>query len=102
MEIDEKYIKAKERVKELKKFYTSLAIFIVVNLFLLVCNYMINGLTYPWFLWITVWWGFVIVVQALKLFGFNLIFSKDWEERKIKEFMEREGTYKKESEHKWE
>lgn len=103
MELDQNYIKAKERVKELKKFYSSLTIFIIVNLFLILCNYMTNGLSYPWFLWVTVWWGIAIAIHGLKVFGFNLILSKDWEERKIKEIMEKGGeTYNKEAQHKWE
>jgi len=104
MESDEnKYKNARERVAELKKFYSSLTTFIIVNLFFVVLNYITNGFEYMWFLWITLWWGIGLGFHALKVFGFNLIFSNDWEKRKIREYMEREeGPYTNESSHKWE
>ena len=104
MESDEKkYSNAKERVAELKKFYYSLTTFVIFNLFFVLINYMTNGFEYMWFWWITFWWGIGVFFHALKVFGFNLIFSKDWEKRKIREYMEREeGAYTNESGHKWE
>jgi|SRR5690606_4597480 len=100
---DDKYIKAKERVAELKKFYNSLTTFIVINLIFILINYMTNGFEYAWFWWVTIWWGVGVAFHGLKVFGLHLIFSKDWEQRKIRQFMEKnDGTYSKETGHKWE
>lgn len=100
---ENKYLKARERVAELKKFYNALATFIIVNLFFVLINYMSNGLAYAWFWWITISWAIGMAFYALNVFGFNLIFPKDWEQRKIREFMDREeGGYNKESGSKWE
>lgn len=99
----DKYLKAKQRVAELKKFYISLGIYILVNIFFVIINYISNGFSYPWFWWITIPWGIGMAFQALSVFGGNLIFPKDWEERKIREFMEREQDDQvKESETRWE
>lgn len=104
MKTDEnKYFKAKERVAELKKFYNALFTFVVVNLFFVLINYMTNGLEYAWFWWVTVSWGLGMVFYAFKVFGWNLIFSKNWEERKIREIMEKEDDiFQNDSNSKWE
>jgi hypothetical protein len=36
------------------------------------------------------WWGIFLIVHAVKVFGFPSLFNKDWEERKVKEFMNEE------------
>ena len=41
-----------------------------------------------WFLWVAAGWGIGILFHALKVFGYSPILGKDWEERKIREFME--------------
>ena len=33
------------------------------------------------------WWGIVLIFHAVGTFGIPNLFSKDWEERKIKEYM---------------
>ena len=33
------------------------------------------------------WWGIGILFQALSTFGVPFLLGKDWEERKIKEYM---------------
>jgi len=89
-----KYEKAKKRVKEIKGFYVSLFIYVVVNVFLL----LINLITSPgslWFYWPAIFWGFGIILQALRVFLFkDTFFGKEWEEAKIKELMDREESIK--------
>ncbi|MFS4417087.1 2TM domain-containing protein [Maribacter sp. 2307ULW6-5] len=85
-----KYIKAKERVEDLKSFYNSVLSYLVFIVFLAVLNYWANQWSYPWFLWVVFGWGLSLVYQASKLYHFNPFFGKDWEERKIRELMERE------------
>ncbi len=86
-----RYLRAKERVEELKKFYNSLTSYIIVNTFLAILNYWIDEWNYPWFLWSVGPWGIGLLFHAAKVFGWNPTFSKDWEERKIKEYMDKEN-----------
>ena len=88
---DNKYLRAKERMENIKKFYTSLFFYIVFILFLAGLNYYTNELRYPWFLWAAFGWGLGLIFQAAKAFDWNPFISKDWEERKIKEYMERDS-----------
>lgn len=85
-----KLLRAKERVADLKKFYSSLLSYAVVISVLAGINYYFDEWHYPWFLWAAFGWGIGLIFQAFKLFGRNPFLSKNWEERKIKEFMDKE------------
>jgi hypothetical protein len=87
---DSQYFRAKERVAEIKKFYSSIFFYVIFIGFLAGLNYYTNEWRYPWFLWAAFGWGIGLAFQAAKAFGWNPILGKDWEERKIKEFMEEE------------
>ncbi len=93
-DLNKNYQRAKERVAELKKFYSHLFVYILVNIFLAGVNYYSNQWEYPWFLWVTAGWGIGIIFDALKAFQLNPMFNKKWEERKLKEFMEEEEKQK--------
>lgn len=93
MEFDKneiKYIKAKERVEELRKFYGNLTSYILVISALAAINYWTNEWRYMWFLWAAFGWGIGMFFHAMNTFRWNPFFGKDWEERKIKEIMEKE------------
>ena len=94
---EERYFKAKKRVEELKGFYGNLIAYIVVNIGLMVIN-LVTSPQYLWFLWSLGWWGVGLLFHGFKVFDYMPFFSKDWEERKIKEFIEKEEQTKK----KWE
>ena len=82
-----KYLRAKERIEEEKKFYSKLLSNIVLVGFLALINYYTNEWRYMWFLWAAFGLGISIVLKAIKVFGANMFLGKSWEERKIKEFM---------------
>lgn len=89
---ENKYLRAKERVEEIKKFYNSLISYIVVISSLAAVNYYVNEWSYPWFLWAAFGWGIGLIFQAAKAYDLNPFFGKNWEERKIKEYMQDEET----------
>jgi len=98
---ENKYFRAKERVEELKKFYSNLTSYVLVIAFLAAINYYTNGWSYAWFLWAAFGWGIGIVFHAVKAFQWNPYFNKDWEERKIKEFMDQDKGGQNKKQH-WE
>ncbi|QNJ98457.1 2TM domain-containing protein [Constantimarinum furrinae] len=89
-EKENKYIRAKERVREIRKFYTNLMFYIVFITALAGLNYYTNELRYPWFLWAALGWGIGLIFQAFKAFHWLPFMGKDWEDKKIKELMEKE------------
>lgn len=93
---EQKYILAKKRVEEIKGFYIHLAVYIIVNLFIStvkIVREVQDGFTFEeaftdfgsYAVWI--FWGIGVLFHALKVFGFQFFFGRDWEERKIKEYM---------------
>jgi len=87
--MDEKarYQKAKERVEEIKGFYIHLITYILVNAVLVVVN-LLTSPEYYWFIWPLMGWGVGLVIHAISVFGGLL--GKSWEERKIKEIMDKD------------
>ncbi|MFT5078006.1 MAG: hypothetical protein ACI825_000802 [Planctomycetota bacterium] len=85
---DDAYYKAKDQVKEIKKFYTSLMSYVVFISLLAGLNYYINEFRSPWFLWAAFGWGIGLGFQAAKAFEWNPFFGKDWEDRKLKQLMD--------------
>ncbi len=86
---EEKYKNATKRVKEIKGFYSNLVSYILVNLFLVFIN-----LTYSpdkiWFIFPMIGWGIGLLIHGLTTFGDRWFFSKEWEEKQIKKYMDRE------------
>jgi uncharacterized membrane protein YecN with MAPEG domain len=88
---DEGYEKAKRRVEELKKFYGNLTSYVVINVILIIINLVTSPGKF-WFYWVTIFWGIAILLHASKVFIFKGKFlGEEWEERKIKEIMEKQA-----------
>ena len=98
-QMNRKYLRAKKRVEKLKGFYWHLTIYIVINTIISVFKIIsdANGgsegieealLDFDnYSLWL--WWGIGMIFHAYNVFGANLLFmNKDWEEKKIKEYMD--------------
>lgn len=90
---EERYFKARKRVEDIKGFYGNLISFIVVNIGLFVLN-MYASPKHLWFYWPLLWWGIGVVFHGLKVFNVMPFFGKDWEQQKIKEFMDKENETK--------
>jgi hypothetical protein len=90
MEDQERYERAKRRVEEIKGFYSHLAVYVLVNAFLVILNVMTSPGEY-WFKWPLFGWGIGLVVHGISVFGFGRFLGPDWEDRKIREIMGRDG-----------
>jgi hypothetical protein len=90
---EERYFKARKRVEEIKGFYGNLIAYVVVNIGLMVIN-LLTSSGYLWFFWPLLGWGIGVVFHGMKVFNYMPFFGKDWEEKKIKEFMDKEEQSK--------
>ena len=86
---DDIYFKARKRVKEIKDFYGSVISFCVIIPFLIFINYM-TFWGFQWFWFPLFGWGIGIVIKGFNVFGYGA----DWEERKIRELMDKEVEHK--------
>lgn len=94
---DNKLKRAKKKVKEVKDFYTHLTVYIVINLVLLALNLGIfqsgfaNVRIPTWSMFTTpFFWGIGLFFHWLHVFKDKISFLKGWEERKIREYMDKE------------
>ncbi|MFB3387897.1 2TM domain-containing protein [Flavobacterium sp. LAR06] len=86
----ERYYQAQKRVKEIREFYEHLTVFLICNPVVMVVNLMTSP-GYLWFLWCVFGWGFAILMHGLKVFRVSPVFNKEWEDRKIREILEKEN-----------
>lgn len=91
---DIRYKEAEKQVKKIKKFYVFIFIYFAVNIFILFMNYTelkpgetiwrIKYFTLPFF------WGIAVVIYAMRVFIPGFMLGSNWEEKKIKELMDKE------------
>lgn len=91
---EDRYYFAKKRVKKIKGFYVHLFVYVAVNLFLVLLNSrnLHVGETYFKFenFYTAIFWGIGLLAHALSVFGLHFLFGSQWEDRKMKEFMQKE------------
>lgn len=81
----EAYYKAKKRVEDIKGFYGNLLSYCLVIPALILVNYYTYW-HFQWFWFPMLGWGMGLIFHAFGVFGYG----KSWEERKIKELLEKE------------
>ncbi len=87
-DIDPIYKEARRHVKQLRGFYRHALTYLVVVSFLAVINFI----TSPgrlWIQWVIFGWGIGLVSHGLSVFAFRGVFGKNWEERKISEYLDK-------------
>ncbi|MEO9511497.1 MAG: 2TM domain-containing protein [Flavobacteriaceae bacterium] len=83
-----KFKRAKDRIKKLKSFYSNILSYCIVISILAYLNY--STTSFPWVIFPAVGWGIGLISHWMCTYSYNPILGKDWEERKIREFMNRE------------
>ena len=87
---DKRYEKAREKVEAVKSFYGNLGAYMVVIPFLAWLNWQTTRFSFPWVIFPMMGWGFGLLMHGMEAYGYNPLWGKRWEERKIKELMEKE------------
>jgi len=75
-----------KRIAALRAFYTHLSIYALVNFLLLVVDMATPG--GPWFFFPLLGWGLGLGMHAAQAYELLPWFTRDWEQRKVKEMME--------------
>ena len=92
---EEKYLKARKKLDKLIGFYWHLASYVLVNIFIIATiafaaedlSSIFNYGTFS----TAFFWGIGLFFHWLSVFGSNIIFGNRWEERKMKELMDKEN-----------
>ena len=80
---------AHERVKELKAFYVNLVSYLVMNVILIIINYVTSPGSW-WFYWVTIFWGIAVLLHAVSVFITGGKLGRDWERKKEEEILKKE------------
>lgn len=85
-----KYLEAAKRVKRLKGFYIHAVVYFLVNVFIVIQNVKSGAsLSNMDNYWTAIFWGVGLLGHGFSVFLPNMIMGKDWEERKIRELMDK-------------
>ncbi len=84
--------RARRRVNELYSFYVHLAIYLMVNIGLVLLD-LIQGDGLQWAHWVVIGWGIGLVAHAVTVFFAATLTSSRWEARKLAEFTEEEERH---------
>jgi len=95
-EKNQRYLRAKKKLEMIRKFYKHLIVYVVINLVISgfkIYDYMEDGDTFQealftfdtYITWLV--WGAFVLLQAIKTFNSNVILGADWEEKKIRQYM---------------
>ncbi|MEN8798882.1 MAG: 2TM domain-containing protein [Flavobacteriaceae bacterium] len=85
---DKRYQKAKEKVEAIKGFYGNLLAYCIVIPFLAWLNWRTTS--FPWVVFPMLGWGLGVLLHGMEVYGYNPLWGKRWEERKLRELMEQE------------
>ena len=93
---DEQYNIAYKKVKRIKGFYSHAMVYVVINIMLFIVNVQ-NSSENIWH-WknfsTALFWGIGLVAHGMSVFLPGIILGKNWEDKKIKELMEKEKNNK--------
>ena len=86
------YKKAKKKVTRLRGFYNNVLSYLAIGSFLtFICwwTQRDDDRIHWWVIWVWMGWGIGVFFHGLGLYRKNILFSEDWEERKIQEELEK-------------
>ncbi|MBZ4044244.1 2TM domain-containing protein [Flavobacterium hibisci] len=106
-ENDESFERAYKKIKRIKGFYSHLKIYLIVNAIIIISNinrdfvgnrFDESGL-FEWHTYSTAFfWGIGLLIHAFTVFGPDLFFGSEWEQKKIQKYMNKESQ----NTNKWE
>ena len=88
-------LRAQKRIKKIKGFYIHLVVYLVINVLLVATN----TLEYGWngfkstVLSTSLFWGIGLFFHWYATFGKHILFSKEWEKRKIQEILDQDRDF---------
>lgn len=86
---EKRYKQAKKRVEEIKVFYLHFGIYLLCVPMFIYLNY-ISYSGFPWAFFPIIGWGIGVANHASEAFNYSPFLGKNWEDRKIREFMDKD------------
>jgi hypothetical protein len=92
-EKDSSYYKAQKKVEDIKSFYSNVFSYVVIIGGLLILNLVTNP-DHFWVIYPALGWGAGVFIHGMSVFNFIPFLGSGWEERKVKELMDRRKEQK--------
>ena len=91
---EEAYLRAQNKVKRIMGFYRHLMVYVIINLFLIILIAVNDWGSFGSFgtFSTAIFWGIGLAFHAVGVFGPDLVFGKNWENRMIKKYMDKENN----------
>ncbi|WP_456437165.1 histidine kinase [Psychroserpens sp.] len=89
-QFDDRYVRARKRVEEMKEFYYSLISYCIVIPFLIFIWFRYTPHTIQWFWFPMLGWGMGLAFHAYKVYVNDGVLGSGWEKRKIEKLMREE------------
>ena len=71
---------AQKRIKQKKRLFSHLVIFLIGSIFLTLLNKILKyGENYDWFIWAITAWAFLFIIHAFNVFVTHRFMGKGWE-----------------------
>jgi hypothetical protein len=93
------YERAKKKAKEIRSFYINVTFYCITMPILIFINLRFTP-EYYWFPFSMGGWGIGLLFHAMAAFDYMPFFNKDWEERKMKELLDKEKQKQQKFENK--
>lgn len=87
---------AQKRIKQKKRFYTHLAVFVIFSLILIIFNVGLGLadattiLALPWSVFVTIIWLAILFWHFLNVFLLNRFMGKDWEQKQLQKLVSKQ------------
>ena len=87
------YLKAQKKMEDIKGFYGNLFAYLFFTAIMAVIN-LVTYADYLWFLYPGIGWGIGVLIHGMAVYNTMPFLGRDWEEKKIRQIMEKEKTSK--------
>ena len=88
--MDDRREEARRWVRRKRRFYTILGIYLALSLLWFAID-VLTGTDDWWFYWPVIGAGLIVAVIGIAMFGIGGLFSADWEQRQVDQYLERRG-----------
>ncbi|MEW2920085.1 MULTISPECIES: 2TM domain-containing protein [Flavobacteriaceae] len=83
--------RAQKRIKQKKRLFSHVVLFLIGSLFLLLANKILKyGEAYDWSIWVIIFWTFLLTLHTFNVFVTHKFMGKDWERRQRERLVEQQ------------
>jgi hypothetical protein len=83
--------RAQKRIKQKKRLFSHVVLFLIGSLFLLLANKILKyGEAYDWSIWVIIFWTFLLSLHTFNVFVTHKFMGKDWERQQRERLVEQQ------------